>query len=93
MTLEIGVAVPQQRRGIATRFDWEALAAALRASPGEWGRLTDVSVSLGGQIRSGKVAALRPPQDWEVTQRRDEYAEGLPANRTTLYIRYAKGGV
>ena len=67
------------------RIDWHAVAEKLRQVPGQWGRIDDIPKTTATSIRQGKVVAFRPPEDWEVTIRRDP---NLPPVRATLFLRY-----
>jgi hypothetical protein len=83
--MELVKELPPEGKGGNPRVDWDAVAARLKARPGEWGVLHDVSRSMATQIMRGRVAALRPGKDWEASTRRDP---NLPATRATLYLRY-----
>lgn len=73
--------VPPVRHGLV---DWEAVASKLRSKPGEIGEIADVAQSTAYQISQGRIAALRPPEQWEATVRRGE----LPPGRATLYLKF-----
>jgi hypothetical protein len=71
--------------GMKGEINWHTVASTVKEIPGEWVRIKNVARSTPAAIRRGAVAALRPPSDYEVEQRRDP---DLPLTRTTLYIRY-----
>ena len=83
--MEIVKAPPPVDYGVRGDHDWRAVAEKLKEVPGEWAKIDNVARSTPSEIRRGAVAALRPPSDYEVEQRRDP---NLPPTRTTLYIRY-----
>lgn len=86
--MEIVKVPPPAGRGGNPRIHWDEVAERLRANPGQWGVIHDVSRSVGTQIKKGRVAALRPPEDWETMTRRDP---ALSQARGTLYVRYIGG--
>lgn len=54
-----------------TVTNWNAVAAALRARPGEWALVASgVSSSLATQIRSGRRVAFRPARSFDATSRK-----------------------
>lgn len=76
--------------GSPRKFDWTAIAERLRANPGEWGLLSNVAKATAVQIRAGKYADFRPPEDWEATTRR--IPDEPTRNRVTMYLRYVGKG-
>lgn len=83
--MEIVTGPPPVDYGIKGDVNWRDVAERLQEMPGQWAKIDDVARSTPSAIRRGAVAALRPPSDYEVEQRRDP---DLPVSRTTLYIRY-----
>lgn len=65
-------------------YDYAAVAATLRARPGEWMKLEDLPAPVAVRIRTGKVAAFRPAGAWEATTRTNGYARG----RVDIYVRF-----
>jgi hypothetical protein len=86
--VEIVKAPPPAGKGGNPRIDWGEVADRLRANPGQWGVIHDVSRAMGTAIKNGRVAALRPPHEWETMTRRDP---ALSKTRGTLYVRYIGG--
>lgn len=68
------------------RGQYPAIAAALRARPGEWALVrSDVSEAIAWQIRRGVIQAFLPPGTFEA---RSVITEGRKAD---IYARYVGG--
>jgi hypothetical protein len=71
--------------GVKGDVDWRVVAEKVKEVSPEWVMVRDVARSTPSAIRRGSVAAFRPPEKFEVEQRRDP---ALDVSRTTVYIRY-----
>lgn len=68
------------------RFDWSAIADALKAEPMEWGRVFENDrTSYVNAIRQGGVKALHPDLGFEM---RTTNNVREPVRLCTLYMRY-----
>lgn len=73
------------------QWDWNEIAAKVRAADGEWVFLNDglgpVPTSLRYALERGGMTAMRPPEDFEYTTRNNT----PPPNRTCdIYVRIKK---
>ncbi len=68
--------------GWSKRFDWDAIAAELRAHPGEWALVGTSAASHAVGVKTGKVKALRPVGAFDACTRKN--ADG----GRDLYVRY-----
>lgn len=75
---------PADRRGRHGK-DWDAVADALRARPGEWALVATTSPSLSAEIKNGRRAAFRPPGAFESTVRKN-------GKKHDIYVRYVGEG-
>lgn len=68
-------------------YDWEHIAATLRADPGEWYKIFDRDrVSVANAIRMNGIKAVLVSDGFEVQTANNDKA----ARMCTLYLRYVK---
>ena len=72
-----------KRPSMQSKYDWEAIASALKSAPGEWAVVArDIPRSHAAQIRAGAKKAFRPADHYLVT------TVGPAGSRADLYMAY-----
>lgn len=80
---------PKSRHG----YDWEVIAAELRARPGKWKLIYEGGkTTVANGIRQGHVNVLLPSDGFEVTTRNNRPATSENPKTCDLYLRYMKKG-
>lgn len=73
----------RERVARVQKYDWHAVARALRERPGKWALVAkDVPRSTAAAIKRGERVAFQPPEDWLVT------TSGPAGSRGDLYMAY-----
>jgi hypothetical protein len=70
----------------------EAIAAQLRAKPGQWARVIAAGHSTAAYIKSGRLPAYQPAGAFEAVARNSRLEDGRKTQIWDIYARYIGDG-